>query len=212
MRIVFSLLLLLYINEGYSQIYMRIHHKGGGHSDVAIEQVDSITFVDGSDLPVNEGNLVGSWLWGDAEAGYYELLTFNDDKTYTGYDNYFTYGFDTMTSGWYMPMGSMLTLQSNGYGYNRRYNWFVMGLTGNALDVMTKMGQFVYYRLQPEVLHLQFGGEPIVCEEGDSFVFADGVIADIKDGGLKGLSSGITYVQKYIRDSDSIVAYKVVVE
>ena len=212
MRIVFSLLLLLYINEGYSQIYMRIHHKGGGHSDVAIEQVDSITFVDGSDLPVNEGNLVGSWLWGDAEAGYYELLTFNDDKTYTGYDNYFTYGFDTMTYGWYMPMGSMLTLQSNGYGYNRRYNWFVMGLTGNALDVMTKMGQFVYYRLQPEVLHLQFGGEPIVCEEGDSFVFADGVIADIKDGGLKGLSSGITYVQKYIRDSDSIVAYKVVVE
>ena len=41
----------------------------------------------------------------------------------------------------YMQMGSMLTLQSNGYGYNRRYrsssarllpegrkNWFVMGL------------------------------------------------------------------------------------
>ena len=131
-----------------AQTHMRLHHKGGGHSDVTIEQIDSITFVDGGDLPVNEGSLVGGWLWGDAEAGYYELLTFNEDKTYTGYDNYFTYGFDTMTYGWYMQMGSMLMLQSNGYGYNRRYNWFVMGLTSNALDVMTKIGQFVYYRLQ----------------------------------------------------------------
>ena len=76
----------LVITGLHAQSHMRIHHKGGGHSDVAIEQIDSITFVDGSDLPVNEGSLVGSWLWGDAEAGYYELLTFNEDKTYTGYD------------------------------------------------------------------------------------------------------------------------------
>ena len=84
---------------------------------MATEQIDSITFVDGSDLPVNEGNLVGSWLLGDADAGYYELLTFNEDKTYTGYDNYFTYGFDTMTYGWYAQVGAMLTLQSNGFGH-----------------------------------------------------------------------------------------------
>lgn len=195
-----------------AQTHMRINHKGGGHSDVAIEQIDSITFVDRSDLPANEGSLVGGWLWGDAEAGYYELLTFNEDKTYTGYDNYFTYGFDTMTYGWYMQMGSILTLQSNGYGYNRRYNWFVMGLTSNALDVMTKMGQFVYYRLQPEVLHLQAGGEPLACENGDSFVFADGVVARIAEGKLQGVTKGTTYVQKRIAETDCIVAYKVLIE
>ena len=196
----------------FSQTHMRIHHKGGGHSDVAIEQIDSITFVDGSDLPVNEGNLVGSWLWGDAEAGYYELLTFNEDKTYTGYDNYFTYGFDTMTYGWYAQVGSMLTLQSNGIGYNRRYNWFVMGLTGNALDVMTRMGRFTYYRLQPEVLHLQVGGESLECDNDDNFVFADGVVVRITDGKLQGVSRGTTYVQKYVVDTNGIVGYKVEVE
>ncbi|MBR0036295.1 MAG: hypothetical protein IJP70_01500 [Bacteroidales bacterium] len=190
---------------------MRIHHKGGGHTDVAIEQIDSITFVDGSDSHANEGSLVGSWLWGDAEAGYYELLTFNEDKTYTGYDNYFTYGFDTMTYGWYMQMGSMLTLQSNGYGYNRRYNWFVKGLSENALDVMTKMGGFIYYRLQPEVLHLQVDGEPLACENNGSFVFVDGVIACIVDGGLQGVAKGTTYVLKHIDETDCIMAYKVVV-
>lgn len=179
---------------------------------MAIEQIDSITFVDGSELSVNEGRLVGSWLWGDTEAGYYELLTFNDDKTYTGYDNYFTYGFDTMTYGWYIHMGNMLKLQSNGFGYSRRYNWFVIGLTGNALDVMTKMGRFTYYRLQPEVLHLQAGGEPLTCENGDSFVFADGVVARIADGGLQGVAKGKTYVQKQIAELDCIVAYEVLIE
>lgn len=196
----------------HAQTHMRIHHKGGGHSDVPIEQMDSITFVDGSDLPDNEASLMGSWLWGDTEAGYYELLTFNEDKTYTGYDNYFTYGFDTMTYGWYMQMGSMLTLQSNGFGYKNRYNWFVKGLTGNALDVMTKMGRFVYYRLQPEVLHLQVGGEPLVYENGDSFVFADGVAARIVEGGLQGVTKGSTYVQMHIAETDCIVAYKVLIE
>ena len=196
----------------HAQTHMRIHHKGGGHSDVPIEQMDSITFVDGSDLPDNEASLMGSWLWGDTEAGYYELLTFNEDKTYTGYDNYFTYGFDTMTYGWYMQMGSMLTLQSNGFGYKHRYNWFVKGLTGNALDVMTKMGRFVYYRLQPEVMHLQVGGEPLVYENGDSFVFADGVAARIVEGGLQGVTKGSTYVQMHIAETDCIVAYKVLIE
>lgn len=196
----------------HAQTHMRIHHKGGGHSDVPIEQMDSITFVDGSDLPDNEASLMGSWLWSDTEAGYYELLTFNEDKTYTGYDNYFTYGFDTMTYGWYMQMGSMLTLQSNGFGYKHRYNWFVKGLTGNALDVMTKMGRFVYYRLQPEVLHLQVGGEPLVYENGDSFVFADGVAARIVEGGLQGVTKGSTYVQMHIAETDCIVAFKVLIE
>ena len=210
------LLVLLVFTMGvcgiHAQTHMRIHHKGGEHSDVPIEQIDSITFVDGSDLPVNEESLMGSWLWGDTEAGYYELLTFNEDRIYTGYDNYFTYGFDTMTYGWYKQMGNMLTLQSNGYGYNRHYNWFVMGLTGNALDVMTKMGRFVYYRLQPEVIRLKVGGSPLAFSNGDSFVFADGVVARITEEGLQGVSMGTTYVQLYIAESNCIIAYKVVVE
>ena len=195
-----------------AQVYIRIHHKGGGHSDVPIEKIDSITFVDGNDLPNENASFTGSWLWGDAEAGYYELLTFNEDKIYTGYDNYFSYGFDTMTYGWYMQMGSMLTLQSNGFGYNRRYNWFILGLTDNALDVMTKMGQYTYYRLQPEVLHLQAGGEPLTGKNGDYFLFADNVVSSIVDGCLQGKANGTTYVQKYIAKTSQIVAYKVVVE
>jgi len=191
---------------------MRIHHNGGGYSDVPIEKIDSITFVDNGDVTPCESELSGGWLWGSIEAGYYELLTFNEDKTYTGYDNYFSYGFDTMTYGWYMQMGTMLTLQSNGFGYNRRYNWFIIGLTDNALDVMTKMGQFVYYRVQPEVLHLKVDGEPLVCESGDSFLFADGVIASIANGCLQGEKKGTTYVLKSIEKTSKIVAYKVIVE
>lgn len=61
------LLVLLAFAVGISVIYaktnIRIHHKGREHSDVAIEQIDSIAFIDGSDLPVNEGSLLSSWLW-----------------------------------------------------------------------------------------------------------------------------------------------------
>ena len=195
----------------HAQSHIRIHHKGGGHSDVAIEQIDSITFVDGSDVSPVEGSLTGSWLWGDADAGYYELLTFNEDKTYTGYDNYFTYGFDTTTYGWYAQIGAMLTLQSNGFGYNRRYNWFVIGLTENALDVMTKMGRFTYYRLQPEVIHLQVGGESLECDNDDNFVFADGVVVRIINGKLQGVSEGKTYILKYNAEKMLILSYKVIV-
>ena len=197
--------------QSVAQNTIRIHYKNGSICDFPICEVDSITFSEGN-VEEQEPKLLGAWLWGDVKAGYYELLTFNDDKTYTGYDNYFTYGFDTMTYGWYMQMGSMLTLQSNGFGYNRRYNWFIIGLTDNALDVMTKMGQFVYYRVQPEVLHLKVDGEPLVCESGDSFLFADGVIASIANGCLQGEIKGTTYVLKSIEKTSKIVAYKVIVE
>ena len=73
-----------------------------------------------------------------------------------------------MTYGWYAQVGAMLTMQSNGYGYNRRNSWFVMGLTENALAVMTRMGRFTYYRLQLKVIHLQAGGESLGCEGGVS--------------------------------------------
>jgi len=192
-----------------AQKNMRIHYKGGAVSDIPIEEIDSVTFVE-KDTPVEEVTLIGSWLWGSQEQGYYELIAFNEDHTYTGYDNYFAYGFDTMTYGFWAQIGAMLTLQSNGFGYQRRYNWYVTELTENALGVMTKMGPFTYYKVQPETLHLQVNGT-LECEEGDSFVFADGVIANIQDNKLVGLALGETYIQKYIADSKCIVAYKVVV-
>lgn len=194
-----------------AQDTMRIHYKAGGYSDVAIEQVDSITFVNGGDAPAIEVSLIGEWLWGNQEQGYYELLTINDDHTYTGYDNYFSYGFDTMTYGWWAQIGAMLTMQSNGFGYQRRYNWYLTELTENALGVMTKMGPFTYYKVQPETLHLQVNGT-LTCDNGDSFIFADGVTATIQDYKLVGLFAGTTYIQKRIADSNTIVSYKVIVE
>lgn len=204
------LCLLGLISVCQAQDTMRIHYKNGGHSDVAIEQVDSITFVKGDDTPVAEISLIGAWMWGNQEQGYYELLTINDDHTYTGYDNYFLYGFDTITYGWWAQVGAMITLQSNGFGYYRRYNWYITELTENALGVMTKMGPFTYYKVQPDTLSLQVNGT-LRCEEGDLFIFADGVRATIQDNKLVGLMHGETYIQKYIAASKRIVSYKVVV-
>lgn len=112
-----------------AQSHMRIHYKDGDSADVPIEQIDSITFVNSETGQTDEVSITGSWLWGDKEAGYYELLTFNGDNTYTGYDNYFTYGFDTMTYGQYAPHGALLSLQSNGFGYSHRHTWYVVDLT-----------------------------------------------------------------------------------
>jgi hypothetical protein len=192
-----------------AQHHMRIHYKGGAVSDIPIEQMDSITFVQ-KDTPVEEVTLIGSWFWGNTVMGYYELLTINEDHTYTGYDYFFEYGFNTMTYGWWSQIGAMLTLQSNGYGYQRRYNWYITELTGNALGVMTNTGPFTYYKVQPETLTLQVNGI-LTCEDGDSFVFADGVRAAIQDNTLVGLSAGETYIQKYLAASKCIVAYKVVI-
>ena len=134
-------ILLLCSGSHVAQNTMRVHYKNGTEQDILISEVDSVTFVE-KVVPDEEVSLTGSWLWGNREAGYYELLIFNDDHTYTGYDNYFSYGFDTKTYGWYSLYGNMLTLQSNGFGYKRMYNWFVLGLSNNALEVMTKMGGF----------------------------------------------------------------------
>ena len=190
---------------------MRINYKDGSMSEVSIEQIDSITFVEQSEV-AHEATLVGEWLWGNVEQGYYELLNFNEDNTYTGYDNYFTYGFDTMTYGWYFQNGTMLSLQSNGYGYNRRYNWFIIGMTQNALDVMTKMGRFTYYRVQSDVYSLRVGEESYGCSEDDYYVFTDGTkVTDIDGEKLKGISEGTTYCLRYNAASGLIMAYKVVV-
>lgn len=88
-----------------------------------------------------------------------------------------------------------------------------MGITDNALDVMTRAGRFVYYKLQPETISLKVGGTPYICDAGESFIFSDEVITHIEDKDkLYGISKGITYTQKCHTDSEIIYSYKVVVE
>lgn len=203
-------LVLCYSIPIVSQNTMRIHYKNGTEQDIAISQVDSITFVEkDSDDEEKNVTLIDSWLWAKKEAGYYELLTFNEDQTYTGYDYYFSYGFDTQTYGWYSLYGNMLTLQSNGFGYRRRHNWFVTGMTGNALEVMTNLGAYTYYRLQPETIYVQDGGSSAVFDNKNIIVFADGVIVEAERNQLVGKTKGTTYILVSIAGQDKIVAYKV---
>lgn len=193
-----------------SQNAMRIHYKNGTFYDTPIEFVDSVIFVD-KESEQQDANLVREWFWGNKENGYYEVLSFNEDKTYTAYDYYLDYGFDTWTYGTYFVNGSMLNLRSYGYGYQRVYRWFITALTGNALEVMTQMGLFVYYRIMPEIYSLKVGEESYACQNGDSYVFTDGVRVSDNDGKLKGISEGTTYILKYNANSELIMAYKVVV-
>jgi len=212
MKKLLTFLMICLAAGAHAQNTLRIHYHNGSHSDIAINRIDSLTFVETQDqLPDEEATLTGSWLWGRQEAGYYELLTFNEDHTYTGYDNYFEYGFDNQTYGWYTHVGAMLTLQSNGYGYQRRYNWYVTALTGNALEVMTRTGPFTYYRLQPEIIRIATDGY-LTCADGEAFVFADGVVVSVVDGTLKGMMPGTTYILKRVMPANTIQAYKVIVE
>lgn len=196
--------------QSEAQTYMRIHQKDGKHLDVMTEQIDSITFVDTEEQSI-ETELKGCWLWGNFEAGYYELLTFNDDKTYVGYDNYFTYGFDTTTYGFFSLYSTLLTLWSNGFGYQHRYNWYITGLSTNALSVMTKAGPFTYYRLQPEPIRMAIG-EILSFDDDVSVVFADNIIVHYEDKILKALSQGETYILKKYASSNLIEAFKVIVK
>ena len=193
-----------------AQNAMRVHYNDGTERDIFLSQIDSITFVEKSE-PEEEVMLTGGWLWGRREAGYYELLVFNDDYTYTGYDRYFTYAFDTMTYGFYSQYGTMLTLWSNGFGYQHRYNWYIMGLTTNALTVMTKMGAFTYYKLQSDVIRLSNPGSYMELDDGESIVFTDGAVVRADDEKLYAIASGTTYVLIRKAEEDKIFAYKVVV-
>lgn len=204
------LFLLFMCFQSEAQTYMRIHQKDGKHLDVMTEQIDSITFVDTEEQSI-ETELKGCWLWGNFEAGYYELLTFNDDKTYVGYDNYFTYGFDTTTYGFFSLYSTLLTLWSNGFGYQHRYNWYITGLSTNALSVMTKTGPFTYYRLQPEPIRMAIG-EILSFDDDVSVVFADNIIVHYEDKILKALSQGETYILKKYASSNLIEAFKVIVK
>ena len=210
LRIISILALLFCSGSLMAQNTMRIHYKDGTKQDISISQIDSVTFVD-KEVPEDNVSLTGSWLWGNKDVGYYELLTFSEDHTYTGYDNYFSYGFDTMTYGWFSWYGNMLTLQSNGYGYQRRYNWFIMGLTSNALEVMTKMGAYTYYKLQPEEIYVSESELYTGFADGCSIVFADEVIVRAEENKLQGLIQGSTYILVRKASDDKILAYKVIV-
>ena len=194
-----------------AQNSLRIHYTDGTLQQIPVVEIDSITLVEGN-AEFEQVSLTGDWFWGSQEAGYYELLTLNKDRTYTGYDSFFSEGFDMQTFGWYFQHGPLLTLQSNGFGYRRAYHWLITELSENSLSVMTKMGNFTYYRLQPEVYHLKIGGTPLKCEDGETFIFADGVIIQIRENSLYGIASGISYVLKKTSTTGSIHAYKVIVE
>ena len=207
----FLLLSVIFYQGAAAQNAMQISFTDRNTLEIPIGQIDSISFIEKSTEPI-EASITGEWFWGSQEQGYYEVLTFNEDHTYTGNDNYFSYGFDTMTYGYWGQIGAMLTLQSNGFGYQRRYNWYITDLTENALAVMTKMGPFTYYRQNPDTIQLKVG-ESMPCTNGDSFIFADGVTVKIADDGtLEGLLPGTTYVEKYISGTNSVFAYKVIVE
>lgn len=207
-----GIILLLLCNVPLlAQNTMRVHYGNGSQQDISLSQIDSVTFVS-KEAPEETASLTGIWFWGKTGAEYYELISFSDDHTYTGYDNYFTYGFDTMTFGWYSWYGNMLTLQSNGYGYQRRYNWFVTGLTSCALEVMTRWGPFTYYRLQPEVLYLSSSGFYTGFADDDTIVFADGIVVKAEENRLQGIAPGTTYVLVRKASEDKILAYKVTVQ
>jgi len=105
----------------------------------------------------------------------------------------------------------MLTLQSNGFGYQYIYRWFITGLTGNALEVMTRTGSFTYYKLQPEVLYVNQAETYTGFSDGDTIIFADGVTVIAEGNQLQGLVSGTTYVLLKKAADNKVLAYKVIV-
>lgn len=195
----------------YAQQHMHIHYKDGTQQTVPLERVDSVTFAPAAEEDTADAVLTGGWLWASMEAGYYELLSFAADHTYTAYDNYFGYGLETRTYGLYAQYGNLLTLRSHGYGYSHRYDWLVTALTANALAVTTRMGSFTYYRLQPETISLQLSGSARPCEPGGDYLFADGIVATVTADGLRGLKPGTTYVLCRQAGSGHVVAYQVTV-
>lgn len=142
------LLLLLLVNTiGLpAQNTMRVSLKDGSFIDLPIAQIDSVGFVATEEDQTPDVSLIGTWYWVSQEQGYSETLTFNADGSFTCVDHYFGYGFDSSTYGTYMFFGSMLNLRSNGYGYNRFYQWMVTELSETRLTVLTKMGSYTYIR------------------------------------------------------------------
>ncbi len=191
-----------------AQNTMRITYKDGTIQNVDITRVDSIIFVDMEPKP-QDASITGDWMWGGLREGYYEVISFSTGRTFTAEDCYFAYGYTNHTYGTYTYSGIQLNLFSNGIGYKRMNRWFVTYLSDNELEVMTQMGSFTYYRLQPETIRLEAGKDRLSCEAGEVWAFADLTTAGIEDGQLVGLQPGTTYVQKYNTADNTTKAYKV---
>ncbi len=212
----FVFLITVFLNSFFvlkAQNTMRVHCKDNTILDISISRIDSITFVEDNQQEGNTGtgSLEGTWMWGTLESGYYELLTFNADRTYMGCDCYFEYGFESYSYGTYVNNGIMLNLWKSGYGYRQTYRWFISCLTENALEVVTQLGKYLYYRVRPEPIYIA-QGHYWECPLGNSFVFADGVVVRIENGMLYGVSQGTTYIQMFETSSGLVFAYKVVVQ
>lgn len=146
-RIMALILLFLCTMTMYAQNTMRVTQKDGTIFDIPIVNIDSVTFVTVEE-PESKTSICGTWYWVSQEQGYSETLTFNADGSFTCLDHYFGYGFDSQTYGTYMFFGSMLNMRSNGFGYNRYYQWMVTELTEEKLTVLTKMGSFTYTKVK----------------------------------------------------------------
>lgn len=193
----------------FAQNTLRIHYKNGTTADVTIADIDSLTFTETTSEPAT-ATLAGSWLWGNVEAGYYELATFNSDNTFTAYDNMFSFDYETNAYGWYSLLGNMLVMRAYDYGYLRRYNWFVSTLTENQLTVITEMGPFTYYRLQPDIIYMKVG-DTLSLAQGETLIFADGVTLQVANNSLKALLPGTTYILKSVATTGKTWGYKVVI-
>lgn len=147
-QIAFSLILLLFgIVALQAQNVMRIALSDGKLMEIPVAQIDSVSFVTVEEEAAPTVSLVGTWYWENQLWGYSETVNFNADGSFTCVDHFFEYGFDTSTYGTYYLFGSILNIHSNGYGYNRFYQWMVMELTESKLTVMTPEGSFTYTRL-----------------------------------------------------------------
>ena len=112
--IISILVTIFFCSKTDAQNTMRINYKDGSISEVPIGRIDSITFVEKNE-EAHEVPLFGEWFWGSNEKGYYEVLSFNEDRTYTGYDYYLDYGYDT----WMPPSGEIQSAASDKISHSR---------------------------------------------------------------------------------------------
>jgi len=212
-----AIVILLLVCAGLmAQNTMRVNRVDGTYVDIPVSDIEDVTFIN-QENPVGEATLAGQWLWGSKSEGYFELLTFNEDGSFIGYDKYFEFGTTYNMYGTYTRIGSILNLRFTmqgygvGAGYTYRYQLLIQDLTEYDLSVMTQYENYTYSRLQKEVFKLS-KNQTLKCSDGDYFVFADDDFLSGTNTELKAINTGTTYILKYLSSKNHILAYKVVVE
>ena len=79
------------------------------------------------------------------------------------------------------------------------------------MEVITKMGGYIYYRLQQETIHVSLS-EPFYFATDDTVVFSDDVYVRGIENKLSGITKGTSYVLVRVALSDEIVAHKIIIE